>query len=68
MIYADGECTGEIIPDERGSNGFGYDPIFYIAEQQATMAELEPEIKNQISHRARAIQQALPVLHEIARR
>ena len=40
VIYADGECPGEIIPDERGSNGFGYDPIFYIAERQATMAEL----------------------------
>jgi len=68
VIYADGECPGEIIPDERGSNGFGYDPIFYLAEQQATMAELEPEVKNQISHRARAIQAALPALHEIARR
>jgi XTP/dITP diphosphohydrolase len=67
VIYADGECPGEIIPDERGSNGFGYDPIFYIAERQATMAELEPEIKNQVSHRARAIQAALPVLHEIIR-
>jgi XTP/dITP diphosphohydrolase len=67
VIYADGECPGEIIPDERGSNGFGYDPIFYIVERLATMAELEPEIKNQVSHRARAIQAALPVLYEIAR-
>ena len=65
VIYADGECPGEIIPDERGSNGFGYDPIFYIAQRQATMAELEPEIKNQISHRARAIQAARPLLDRI---
>ena len=65
VIYADGDCAGEIIPDERGTNGFGYDPIFYIADREATMAELEPAIKNQISHRARAIIAALPVLHEI---
>ncbi len=65
VIYADGECPGEIIPDERGSNGFGYDPIFFIAECGATLAELKPEIKNQISHRARAIQAALPLLLEI---
>ena len=60
--YADGDCPGEIIPDERGSNGFGYDPIFYIEEFKLTMAELETPIKNQISHRARAIQAALPIL------
>jgi XTP/dITP diphosphohydrolase len=67
VIYADGDCTGEIIPEERGSNGFGYDPIFYLADRQATMAELEPEIKNQLSHRARAILAALPALQEIVR-
>jgi XTP/dITP diphosphohydrolase len=67
VIYADGECAGEIIPDERGSNGFGYDPIFYFPDRRATMAELEPEVKNQISHRARAILAALPALLEITR-
>jgi XTP/dITP diphosphohydrolase len=67
ILYSDGECSGEIIPEERGSNGFGYDPIFYITNQQATMAQLEPEVKNQVSHRARAILAALPSLQEITR-
>lgn len=58
----EGICEGEIIPEERGSNGFGYDPIFYLAEYHCTMAELPPEVKNQISHRARAAQAALPYL------
>ncbi len=66
VVFADGDCPGVIIPEERGSNGFGYDPIFYLEERKATMAELESEIKNQISHRARAIQAALPVLEKIA--
>jgi len=65
--YADGECYGEIIPTERGSNGFGYDPIFYIHGQQATMAELGLDVKNQISHRARAIQAAIPILKKLYR-
>lgn len=63
--YAEGDCPGEIIPDERGSNGFGYDPVFFMPEYQATMAELEPAIKNKISHRARAIQAALPLLRQL---
>ncbi len=58
----EGICAGEIILEERGSNGFGYDPIFYLAEYQRTMAELPPEVKNQISHRARAARAALPYL------
>lgn len=40
-----GQCQGEIIPEERGSNGFGYDPIFYIPELGRTMAELEMDEK-----------------------
>ena len=53
---ADGECAGEIIPDEKGTWGFGYDPIFFIADLGKTMAELNMQEKNQISHRARAVQ------------
>jgi XTP/dITP diphosphohydrolase len=55
----EGTCEGEIILEERGSNGFGYDPIFYLPEYRRTMAELPPEVKNRISHRARAAQAAL---------
>jgi len=60
-----GQCEGEIIPDERGTNGFGYDPIFFIPELGRTMAELEMNEKNRVSHRARAIQNAIPILKEV---
>ncbi|HPH94703.1 MAG TPA: RdgB/HAM1 family non-canonical purine NTP pyrophosphatase [Anaerolineaceae bacterium] len=62
VFYAEGNCFGEIIPEERGEHGFGYDPVFYMEEYQATMAELAPDLKNQISHRARAAQASLPLL------
>lgn len=57
-----GRCKGLIIPQERGSGGFGYDPVFYLPEYQATMAELPAEVKNMVSHRARAISALLPIL------
>jgi XTP/dITP diphosphohydrolase len=57
-----GTCQGEIVLEERGEHGFGYDPLFFVPEYQATMAELPPEVKNSISHRARAVQKALPYL------
>jgi XTP/dITP diphosphohydrolase len=62
---ATGQCEGEIIPDERGTNGFGYDPIFLIPKLGHTMAELEMQDKNRLSHRARAIQNAIPILKEV---
>jgi XTP/dITP diphosphohydrolase len=58
----EGACEGEIILEERGTNGFGYDPVFFLPGYQRTMAELPPEVKNQISHRARAAHAALPYL------
>jgi len=51
-----GECEGVIGFIQRGDNGFGYDPLFYLPEYGKTMAELEPEIKNEISHRAKALE------------
>lgn len=51
-----GECDGEIAYQLEGNNGFGYDPVFYVPTYQCTFASLAPEIKNQISHRARALQ------------
>jgi XTP/dITP diphosphohydrolase len=60
--FAEGACPGEIIPEERGSDGFGYDPIFLLAESGRTMAELTIEEKNRLSHRARAILAARPLL------
>ena len=49
-----GMLPGEVIEEFRGSNGFGYDPIFWIPQENRTMAELDSARKNQISHRARA--------------
>jgi len=65
MRFAEGDCPGEIISQERGQNGFGYDPIFLLSEAGLTMAELSMESKNRLSHRARAIQAALPILTEL---
>jgi XTP/dITP diphosphohydrolase len=56
-IIAEGSWEGFILEEQRGHNGFGYDPVFYIPEHQRTAAELEAEIKNQHSHRARALVQ-----------
>ena len=55
LLTTEGVCEGEIIPQERGSNGFGYDPIFLVAGKGLTMAELQDDEKNRISHRARAM-------------
>lgn len=60
--HADGFCLGEIIPEERGTGGFGYDPIFLVRELGKTMAELSLSEKNMISHRARAVKSLLPIL------
>jgi XTP/dITP diphosphohydrolase len=63
-IEAAGECAGEIAREPRGDGGFGYDPIFYLPEWGRTMAELPSEIKNAISHRARAMQAFSAKLNE----
>jgi XTP/dITP diphosphohydrolase len=65
VFLSAGECCGEIIPVERGQDGFGYDPIFYVPDYQATMAELGREVKNQISHRARAVRAAQLLLQRV---
>jgi XTP/dITP diphosphohydrolase len=60
--FAEGFCKGEIIPEERGTGGFGYDPIFLLSELGKTMAELTMEEKNRLSHRARAVMNAKRIL------
>ena len=60
--FTTGDCYGEIIPEERGSGGFGYDPIFFMPELGRTMAELDMDEKNRLSHRARAVMAAMPIL------
>jgi XTP/dITP diphosphohydrolase len=61
---ATGFCQGEIVPDERGEGGFGYDSIFLVAGTEQTMAELSLEDKNRISHRANAIRSLLPKMRQ----
>lgn len=53
---------GRILLEARGSNGFGYDPLFWIPDQGCSAAELSVEQKNRLSHRARALAQLLPAL------
>ena len=63
----EGNCYGEIISEERGTGGFGYDPIFLFPELNKTMAELEMAEKNRLSHRAKAVMNAIPFLKKIYR-
>jgi XTP/dITP diphosphohydrolase len=59
---AEGTCEGVIAFEPKGEHGFGYDPVFYMPEHGQTMAELESEVKNRISHRARAVEGARRIL------
>ena len=52
----DGACEGRIIFEPRGNNGFGYDPLFMPDGFERTFAELGEDVKNQLSHRARALE------------
>ena len=58
-------CEGEIIPEERGAGGFGYDPIFYLPEMGCTMAELSEEEKNRLSHRAKALEKMKKIIEHL---
>lgn len=59
---ADGTVEGLITDSPRGPNGFGYDPIFYLPDLGKTSAELDPAVKNRISHRGRAAEESRPLL------
>ncbi|MBV5287780.1 MAG: RdgB/HAM1 family non-canonical purine NTP pyrophosphatase [Methyloversatilis discipulorum] len=58
-LIADGEWHGEIIEQARGDGGFGYDPHFFVPSLEQTAAELAPELKNTLSHRAAAMRHLL---------
>jgi XTP/dITP diphosphohydrolase len=60
-------CNGMIIEEERGGGGFGYDPLFIPDGQVKTFGELSPDVKNRISHRAKALQKAWAVLSRYLR-
>jgi len=65
MVTTEATVEGLITDQPRGSHGFGYDPIFFLPEFNATMAELAPAVKNRISHRGKAAQQAKQLLLEM---
>lgn len=54
-LICQGSWEGTILTEPRGEGGFGYDPIFFVPGEQRTAAELEPAVKNQISHRGQAL-------------
>lgn len=66
LHFVEGTVPGAIETAPKGTNGFGYDPIFYLLDRGVTMAELPAEEKNRISHRAQAVKKARSVLLEIA--
>src|SRR5438093_431272 len=63
----EGICNGTILEEERGGGGFGYDPLFIADGQVKTFAEISPDVKNRISHRAKALQKAWAVLSRYLR-
>ena len=64
VIQARGEIHGELLREPRGENGFGYDPIFYYPPLGKSTAELSPEEKNEVSHRANALKEFYRKLKE----
>jgi len=64
-LIADGEWHGVIIDEARGSNGFGYDPLFYLPELEQSAAEIDAALKNTISHRAAAVRHMIAQLHRL---
>lgn len=65
-FVAQGTCEGYINDQERGSSGFGYDPLFIKHDYKQTFAELPEDLKNQVSHRAKALRNLAPYIQSIA--
>jgi len=61
-LIADASWEGRILHELSGSNGFGYDPLFYVPTHNTSSAELDPDEKNAISHRGQALQQILKLM------
>ena len=64
-ILCQASWEGQIITEPKGENGFGYDPIFFVPDTGCTAAQLPPLIKNQSSHRAKALKEMIEKLQEI---
>ena len=65
QAVVEGRCRGVIAHELRGTNGFGYDPLFLIPEYHRTFGELSPRVKHALSHRARALEQLRPALRRL---
>jgi XTP/dITP diphosphohydrolase len=65
LLTAEGTVEGEILSAPRGAGGFGYDPLFYLPELGKTMAEIDPEQKQKLSHRGKAFVHLLDQLHTL---
>lgn len=61
-LNVEATCRGRITREPRGTHGFGYDPYFLLREYHRTFGELSPQVKQQLSHRARAFQRVVPLL------
>lgn len=64
-FLTEGTVEGQILTQRRGTDGFGYDPLFYVPEYARTMAELTLAEKNKLSHRAQAFRKAIPILQAL---
>lgn len=65
LLRTEGVCEGLIAFEPAGQGGFGYDPVFYLSDHGCTMAQLPQAQKNRISHRARAVEAAIPRLRHL---
>lgn len=66
-MQVEGYCSGNILTAPQGEGGFGYDPIFYVPAEGKTFAQMSPQRKQVISHRAEAFKQLLPQLKQLLR-
>ena len=66
-IICQASWEGRILREPRGTNGFGYDPVFYVPTHDCSSAELVPEVKNSLSHRGQALRQLVEALKDIRR-
>ena len=66
LFLADGKIFGTIKKHTAGTDGFGYDPVFYVPEYEKTFAELSCEIKNSLSHRAKALQKVKKIIKSLS--
>lgn len=64
IVTARGTIEGYITEEQRGTNGFGYDPIVYVPEYDMTTGEMNPHLKNSISHRGNALRKMMEILKE----